>query len=104
MIQASEMEVLAQDASLEEFYDYKVIDLREIGEPGFPLPAGLSNVVQIPLSGLKLPHPELDPSAKLLLVCAHGVRSLYVTASLRANGFVGAWSLKGGMEGVAEMP
>jgi molybdopterin/thiamine biosynthesis adenylyltransferase/rhodanese-related sulfurtransferase len=104
VIQASEMEVLPQDSSLGEFSDYKVIDLREVGEPGFPLPEALPHVVQIPLSGLKLPHPELDPSGKLLLVCAHGVRSLYVTASLRANGFENAWSLKGGMEGVAEMP
>lgn len=103
VLRSGEMEVLAGDAELLAFRDHQVIDLREHGEPGWPLPAGLPFNMHLPMSQLQIPDPRLPKDRDLLLVCAHGVRSLWITASLRANGYPRAWSLKGGMEGLREL-
>jgi rhodanese-related sulfurtransferase len=41
---------------------------------------------------------ELDPEARYLLVCAHGVRSRALAEWLRAQGRGNVWSLAGGLE------
>jgi rhodanese-related sulfurtransferase len=41
---------------------------------------------------------ELDPEARYLLVCAHGVRSRALAEWLRAQGRENVWSLAGGLE------
>jgi rhodanese-related sulfurtransferase len=43
-------------------------------------------------------HQELDPEERLIVVCHHGIRSMNVTAWLRAQGFERAQSLRGGID------
>jgi rhodanese-related sulfurtransferase len=44
-------------------------------------------------------HQELDPEARIITVCHHGVRSLNVAVWLRNQGFENAQSLRGGIDG-----
>lgn len=74
-----------------------VVDLREVGEVGQSIPQGLE-VLHRPLSSLRFPEHGLPADRDLLVVCAHGVRSLWVTTRLRALGLARCWSLRGGME------
>jgi adenylyltransferase/sulfurtransferase len=96
------LEVDAQSATLEEWRGRPIVDLRELGEPGHPLPPG-HLVLQRPLSRLSFPDHGL-PEGDLLLVCAHGVRSLWVTNRLRTLGHTRCRSLSGGMEGLRTRP
>jgi rhodanese-related sulfurtransferase len=43
-------------------------------------------------------HQELDPDARIVVVCHHGVRSLKVTHWLRQQGFENVQSLAGGID------
>ncbi|HEY0785562.1 MAG TPA: rhodanese-like domain-containing protein [Acidobacteriaceae bacterium] len=43
-------------------------------------------------------HQELDPDARIIAICHHGMRSLSVTAWLRNQGFENAQSLSGGID------
>lgn len=43
-------------------------------------------------------HRELDPEARIIAICHHGVRSMSVTAWLRDQGFEQAQSLRGGID------
>jgi len=43
-------------------------------------------------------HQELDPDARLLILCHHGMRSMSVTAWLRQQGFEQAQSVRGGID------
>lgn len=58
-------------------------------------PAGESP--NIPLNQLPQHLPELPKSERLIIICAHGNRSLMAAQWLRQNGFHGAQSLMGGM-------
>jgi rhodanese-related sulfurtransferase len=44
-------------------------------------------------------HQELDPEARIITVCHHGMRSLNVAVWLRNQGFESAQSLRGGIDG-----
>lgn len=44
-------------------------------------------------------NQELDPEARIVAICHHGVRSMSVTAWLREQGFELAQSLRGGIDG-----
>ena len=44
-------------------------------------------------------HQELDPEARIITLCHHGMRSLSVAAWLRNQGFEQAQSLRGGIDG-----
>lgn len=92
------VEVVTRDRELKDWRHATVLDLRELGEPGRPIPEGL-RVLHRPLSGLRFPEHGLPLDDDVLVVCAHGVRSLWVVSRLRALGFSRCWSLKGGMEG-----
>ena len=46
-------------------------------------------------------HTELDPDARIITVCHHGVRSLSVANWLRNQGFEHAQSLAGGIDAYA---
>jgi sulfur-carrier protein adenylyltransferase/sulfurtransferase len=83
--------------------DFVVIDVREPREVA-DSPAPVERVLQIPLHSLleialrAAPHDgSLDRSARYLLVCASGKRSLAATQELRARGFRSAYSLRGGL-------
>ncbi|MFA7329986.1 MAG: HesA/MoeB/ThiF family protein [Candidatus Delongbacteria bacterium] len=93
------LEVDARDAELTEWRGRLLVDLREEGEPGRPLPAG-HEILRAPLSGLRFPAHGLPTERELLVVCAHGVRSLWTVQRLRALGHARCWSLRGGMEGL----
>ncbi len=43
-------------------------------------------------------HQELDPEARIIALCHHGMRSLNVAAWLRNQGFEQAQSLRGGID------
>ncbi len=43
-------------------------------------------------------HQELDPEARIITVCHHGMRSLNVAVWLRNQGFEQAQSLRGGID------
>jgi rhodanese-related sulfurtransferase len=43
-------------------------------------------------------HQELDPDARIVTVCHHGMRSLNVAVWLRNQGFAQAQSLRGGID------
>ncbi len=44
-------------------------------------------------------HQELDPEARIVTICHHGMRSLNVAVWLRNQGFEQAQSLSGGVDG-----
>ncbi len=84
---------------------FSVIDVREPHEVearpvrgvrarNIPLHALLAMVAGPPTPGAA---PALDPSAKYLLVCASGKRSLAGVRELRARGFESVYSLAGGV-------
>jgi rhodanese-related sulfurtransferase len=43
-------------------------------------------------------HQELDPDARIIAICHHGMRSMSVTAWLREQGYEKAQSLRGGID------
>ncbi len=98
-VDPEQLEVDALDAGLTAWRDRLLVDLREEGEPGRPLPAG-HEILHAPLSGLHFPAHGLPADRELLVVCAHGVRSLWTVQRLRALGHAHCWSLHGGMEGL----
>ncbi|HTX23902.1 MAG TPA: ThiF family adenylyltransferase [Steroidobacteraceae bacterium] len=90
--------------------DFNIIDVREPREV-IETPAPAERVRHIPLHALleltlREPSVEraLDRSAKYLLVCASGKRSLAATQELRARGFQSVYSLRGGITGITISP
>jgi molybdenum cofactor guanylyltransferase len=98
-----ELEVDPASADLGEFADWLLVDLREIGEPGPAVPANLP-CVHRPLSTLDPANHDLPGDRELLLVCAHGRRSLWAAVQLRRTGLSRCWSLRGGLNGWAGIP
>jgi rhodanese-related sulfurtransferase len=47
---------------------------------------------------------ELDPDSKIVIYCAHGVRSMHALRGLRALGFENLRSLEGGLCAYREEP
>lgn len=94
--QAPELEVrlpLAEAAAR----GFCIIDIREPEEAAVtPLPVDGQRAV--PLGRFLGGAVELDPEARYLLVCAHGVRSKALAGWLRAQGRENVWSLEGGLE------
>jgi adenylyltransferase/sulfurtransferase len=76
---------------------FRIIDIREPEECAFqPLPVAGQQTV--PMGRFLGGGIELDPEARYLLVCAHGVRSRALAEWLRAQGRENVWSLAGGLE------
>ena len=48
-------------------------------------------------------NQELDPDARIVAICHHGVRSMSVTAWLREQGFEHVQSLRGGIDAWAAL-
>ncbi len=75
---------------------YRIIDIREPEECAEdPLP--LAGQECRPLGELLEGDIGLEPAARYLLVCAHGVRSRAAAEFLRSRGFRDVWSLRGGL-------
>lgn len=97
------------DADLEIAFDtlddalkagYEIVDVREARELAeLPTPAARSR--NVPLAEILYGEPRLAPDAKILLVCASGKRSLAAAKELRRRGFPSAYSLRGGVSGLA---
>ena len=51
----------------------------------------------IPMDTIPARQQELDPDARIVVVCHHGVRSLNVTHWLRQQGFENVQSMRGGI-------
>jgi sulfur-carrier protein adenylyltransferase/sulfurtransferase len=60
--------------------------------------ASLPNAVHIPIDEIEERRGELDPNAKTVVFCHHGVRSLSVTVYLQNLGFRDVTSLAGGID------
>ncbi len=75
--------------------------LLDVREPQEVQVCALPGSLHIPMG--EIPQ-SLDriPEGNFVVVCHHGQRSLQVVAWLRANGFVGAVSLRGGLHAWAE--
>src|SRR4051812_33866768 len=74
----------------------RLLDVRE----DFEVESGvIPGARHIPMGELSARLPELgDPSAPLVVVCEHGVRSLHVVRALRSLGYADPVSLAGGMD------
>ncbi|MGQ0430443.1 MAG: ThiF family adenylyltransferase [Gammaproteobacteria bacterium] len=76
---------------------FRIIDIREPEEcASLPLPVAGQRAV--PIGRFLGGGVELDPEARHLLVCTHGVRSKALAEWLRAQGCDNVWSLAGGLE------
>lgn len=74
----------------------RLIDVREPAELAL---ASLPGAVAMPMGDVPArAHQELDPEEHLVVLCHHGVRSMTVTAWLRAQGFDNAQSIRGGID------
>ena len=72
-----------------------VLDVREPREHAI---ARIPGATLIPLRELPQRLAELDPERPLVVHCHHGIRSLQAVRLLRARGFAGAVSLRGGID------
>ncbi|MBL4613906.1 MAG: rhodanese-like domain-containing protein [Magnetovibrio sp.] len=77
-----------------ENLDAAFIDVRMPHEVA-QAPAGQSS--NIPLNQLPQAIHQLPQTDRLVIICAHGARSLMAAQWLRQNGFASAQSLAGGM-------
>lgn len=75
---------------------YVLLDVRE---PWEVETASIADALPMPMGEIPgRAHQELDPDARIIALCHHGVRSLSVAAWLRKEGFEQAQSLAGGIE------
>ena len=82
-------------ASLHNSGGYTIIDIREPYELNIGI---IDGSIHIPMNTIPNRLEELpDKSFKLVIYCAHGVRSYNVTAWLREQGWEDSWSLAGGL-------
>jgi adenylyltransferase/sulfurtransferase len=80
---------------------YEILDVREPAEvEARPTPA--QHARRLPVAELLRDPAVLDPSARWLIVCARGSRSLAVSQELRRRGFRAVESLRGGLAGLAQ--
>ena len=74
----------------------RLIDVRE---PWEFATASIEGSLLMPMGDIpSRAHQELDPDARLLILCHHGARSLSVANWLRQQGFESAQSVAGGIE------
>jgi rhodanese-related sulfurtransferase len=75
---------------------FVLLDVREPWE--FEI-AHIDGSVSMPMGDIpSRAHAELDPDARMIAVCHHGVRSLQVATWLRNQDFEHVQSLAGGLE------
>ena len=91
-IDAQELSRLRQQA--------ETIVLLDVREPWEYETARIEGSLLMPMGDVPgRAHQELDPEARIITVCHHGVRSLNVAVWLRNQGFEQAQSLRGGIDG-----
>ncbi len=73
--------------------------LLDVREPWEAATASIPGTLLMPMGEVpSRVHGELDPDARIIAVCHHGVRSLNVAVWLRNQGFEQAQSLAGGID------
>lgn len=73
--------------------------LLDVREPWEQEEAHIEGSVLMPMGDIPArAHQELDPEARIIAICHHGVRSMSVAAWLREQGFEQAQSLRGGID------
>jgi rhodanese-related sulfurtransferase len=75
-----------------------LVDVREHEETLLAKPETKSGVVHIPLSDFANHFKELPHEKNLLIMCAHGIRSVQVCAWLMQNGYDKVLNVDGGFE------
>ena len=75
--------------------DSIILDVRETWEYAT---AHIEGSILIPLGSLPQLAGTIKASGNIYVLCHHGRRSLQATEWLRANGFVRAYSIRGGIE------
>ena len=76
----------------------QLIDVRDPWETEI---VALPAAVAIPMSLLAQRLAGLDPTARTIVICHHGVRSAHAAVWLRQQGFKGAVSVRGGIDAYA---
>ncbi len=77
-----------------------LLDVRERWE--FDL-ARIEGSKLVPMSELERRFSELDPEAETVVICHHGLRSVYVTQALDRAGFARVLNLEGGLDAYADV-
>lgn len=72
--------------------------LLDVREPDEVAICSLTDVLNIPLGDLPRRAAELDPSAAIVCICHHGIRSAQAAAYLERAGFERVSNLQGGVE------
>jgi rhodanese-related sulfurtransferase len=75
-----------------------VIDVRELWEWEY---YHLENAIHIPMNQLPQVISEIPLDSDLYIICAHGVRSAYVTDYLLQQNYTKVWNVAGGMAAVS---
>ena len=74
--------------------------LLDVREPWEYEAARIEGSVLMPMGDIPgRAHQELDPEARIVTICHHGMRSLNVAVWLRNQGFEQTQSLSGGIDG-----
>lgn len=72
--------------------------LLDVREPDELEICALEGVLNIPLGDLPRRAGELDPSAEIVCICHHGIRSAHAATYLERAGFEHVANLQGGVE------
>ncbi len=102
---ASQAPLEVEFASLDEARGagFELVDVREAWELARD-PPGLDTGLHLPLSELLSGRASIPSAGRLLVVCAHGVRSRSLTEQLREHGRTDVYSMRGGIAALASRP
>ena len=78
-------------------YGGEAFTLLDVREPWEWETARIEGSQLMPMDTIPSRQQELDPDARIVVVCHHGVRSLNVTHWLRQQGFEKVQSMRGGI-------
>ena len=87
-----------QPAQLKTLLDAGQVTLLDVRGPDEIAIAALPGAVNMPMSEMAGRLAELDPSAPIVVLCHHGVRSEMAGRLLERNGFTNVAHLAGGID------
>ncbi len=96
-----EVTVAAHQTRKELLETYRWIDVREIFER---LEQPLPEAESFPFRDFDISRFPAEKDEALLIICAHGVRSLMIAKQLRAAGWENVWSLADGIDSLPAIP
>ncbi|MBI4557914.1 MAG: ThiF family adenylyltransferase [Candidatus Hydrogenedentes bacterium] len=95
------IEVDAAELTTDTLAEFLLVDIREPYETESE-PMSQVSALHLPASRFDSARLPTDGNAKVLLCCAHGLRSRWLAQSLRNQGFSDVFSLKGGIRALCE--